>query len=62
MSGCSLHVVRPPPYKKMDTSVSLLDLRPQPEVEPLLHAASLGDIQYALQRDGEIEAYVIGRL
>ena len=54
-------LIRPPPYKA-DTSVSLLDLRPTHQVRDRLHAASMSDIHTAIERDGEIEAYVIGRI
>ncbi|XP_076073752.1 tyrosine-protein phosphatase non-receptor type 13-like isoform X3 [Mytilus galloprovincialis] len=48
----------PPPYKT-DTSISMMDLRPPRDTGERLHAASMSDIHSALQRDGEIEAYVI---
>ena len=54
-------LIRPPPYKA-DTSVSVLDLRPTHQVRDRLHAASMSDIHTAIEHDGEIEAYVIGRL
>lgn len=37
-----------------------MDLRPPRDTGEQLHAASMSDIHSALQRDGEIEAYVIG--
>ena len=48
----------PPPYKA-DISASLLDLRPTHQVKDRVHSASMSDIHTAIERDGEIEAYVI---
>ena len=54
-------LIRPPPYKA-DISASLLDLRPTHQVKDRVHSASMSDIHTAIERDGEIEAYVIGMI